>query len=540
MAALTPFEPTPRPWRWRAGAALLILAAAAGRVFYLTTPAAPDLAPDEAHYWDWSRHLDWSYYSKGPLVAWLIRASCELFGNSVLAVRLPAVACNALLLTSMYVLAVRVFRSDRFAFATVAALLTIPVFNVGGLLMTIDAPFTCCWGWALVFGHIAIVSRKPWAWAAAGLTVALGILAKYTMILWPASAFLFLLTVPALRPLLKKPGFWVMCGIGALGGVPILWWNAANDWVTFAHVGTQAGVAGQSGVKWLGPFGYLGGQFALLGLWLFGWVAAVIQTRRATDVGVAYLWWTSVPTFLLFFAFSLTTNVQLNWPITAYLSGALLTVAWVGTMIGALVGRRRRALIAATTLSCVIGLGISTFVYDVRPTRPLMAMLAGEPTPEQPLPLRRLDPTCRLRGWNHLAGEIDACRAELGRRGIEPVIAANRWVVPGELGFYCDGHPEVFSLGTFLGDRHSQYDLWRPNPLADPNRFRGRTFIYIGGDEILLVKMAFENIEEGRHVVYSEAGDGEEYPLAQWKYWVCHGFRGWPELPKNLAGKAGY
>ena len=39
-----------------------------------------DLAPDEGHYWDWSRHLDWSYYSKGPLIAWIIRAGCEVFG----------------------------------------------------------------------------------------------------------------------------------------------------------------------------------------------------------------------------------------------------------------------------------------------------------------------------------------------------------------------------------------------------------------------------------------------------------------------------
>jgi hypothetical protein len=24
------------------------------------------LASDEAHYWEWSRRLDWSYYSKAP------------------------------------------------------------------------------------------------------------------------------------------------------------------------------------------------------------------------------------------------------------------------------------------------------------------------------------------------------------------------------------------------------------------------------------------------------------------------------------------
>ena len=66
--------------RYRLAAAFLILGAALLRLVYLANDCPLDLAPDEAHYWDWSRHLDWSYYSKGPLVAWIIRLSCWLFG----------------------------------------------------------------------------------------------------------------------------------------------------------------------------------------------------------------------------------------------------------------------------------------------------------------------------------------------------------------------------------------------------------------------------------------------------------------------------
>src|SRR5438445_728935 len=99
-------------WPWHVLAAALILAAAGLHVAYLASDFALDLAPDEAHYWDWSRHLDWSYYSKGPLVAFLIRGGCELVGgfsndftnNQMLAVRLPAVLCGSLLLVSLYVL----------------------------------------------------------------------------------------------------------------------------------------------------------------------------------------------------------------------------------------------------------------------------------------------------------------------------------------------------------------------------------------------------------------------------------------------------
>src|SRR6516165_4467823 len=107
-----PVEPVERRWVWRLVAAGLILGSAALRITYLVRDCPLDLAPDEAHYWDWSRHLDWSYYSKGPLVALLIRLSCTLLGGwslaltgtELLAVRVPAVICGALLLTSLYVL----------------------------------------------------------------------------------------------------------------------------------------------------------------------------------------------------------------------------------------------------------------------------------------------------------------------------------------------------------------------------------------------------------------------------------------------------
>src|SRR4051812_49039363 len=100
--------PTAGVLRWRLAVAALLLGSALWRILYLAGSPL-DLSPDEAHYWDWSRHLDWSYYSKGPLVAYLIRLGCELFGGlslawtgtEALAVRLPAVVCGGLFLLSL-------------------------------------------------------------------------------------------------------------------------------------------------------------------------------------------------------------------------------------------------------------------------------------------------------------------------------------------------------------------------------------------------------------------------------------------------------
>ena len=48
---------------------------------WLTAAAGFDLHYDEAQYWEWAQQLDWSYYSKGPLVAWSIALSTGLFGH---------------------------------------------------------------------------------------------------------------------------------------------------------------------------------------------------------------------------------------------------------------------------------------------------------------------------------------------------------------------------------------------------------------------------------------------------------------------------
>ena len=70
--------------------------------------------------------------SKGPLVAYLIHVGCAAFGGwseqhtagLMFAVRLPAVVCGALMLLSLYVLTVQVFRRETLALGVVALALT--------------------------------------------------------------------------------------------------------------------------------------------------------------------------------------------------------------------------------------------------------------------------------------------------------------------------------------------------------------------------------------------------------------------------------
>jgi hypothetical protein len=529
-------------------AAFLILGAAALHLAYLAKDCPLDLAPDEAHYWDWSRleHLDWSYYSKGPLIAYLIRGGCALAGswsvehtgNLAPAVRLPAVICGSLLLVSLYLLTVQVYRREILGVGVVGMALTLPLIAVGSSLMTIDAPYTCCWGWALVLGHRAIFRGSRWAWPLLGVILGVGMLAKYTMIVWIPSTALFLLTTPAYRRLLWSRGFWCMVAVAALSCLPILIWNAQHEWVTFRHVLGLSGLhdvvqpRDEPRIHWLGPLHYLGGQFALLLVyWFIAWSAAMIAHRpwRESDEGIRYLWWLSAPMFLLFLAFSPKTDGgEINWPVTAYLSGLVLSAAWLARQFNDPRGWYRIFTAVNFGLACVLGLAVTVFMHHSEVLYPLLTRLAGEPTSENPFPLRRYDPTCRLRGWRTLAAAVDALRARLSEaEGREPILAGGCWNLPGELGVYCARHPQAYSIGPLQGDRHSQYDLWL-NPLDHGDTFKGRTFIIVNGDEAVF-RAAFATVET-MEVFHREHGQ----PISSWRLSVCRDFRGhFPQTQKS-------
>ncbi len=239
-----------------------LLACAIANVVYLNRNCPIDLSGDEAQYWDWSRRLDLSYYSKGPLVAYIIRASCAVFGETMPAVRYPAIVLGIGTSIFSYLLTRKLFGSERLALGAMFLSALVPIFIFGGVFMTIDAPLFFCWAAATYFAAVAIFDENRWAWIGVGVFAGLGFLAKYAMFLWIPSLLGFVLSDALSRKQHLRAAM-IATLIAMLFTIPVIVWNARHRWVSVKHVAHQTGTSGGS-VSHGNLFELLGSQIAAL------------------------------------------------------------------------------------------------------------------------------------------------------------------------------------------------------------------------------------------------------------------------------------
>src|SRR5436309_6223948 len=140
-----------------------------------------DLEFDEAHYWMWSERLAPGYFSKGPGIAFAIRASTMLFGATEFGVRFwsPVLAgCTSLLL---FYFGKRLFSENVGLWAVIAFNVT-PIFNIGAFVLTTDALSIFFW-MAAMFTFWLATEKSPqfsWCWPLTGLLMGVGVLVRDT------------------------------------------------------------------------------------------------------------------------------------------------------------------------------------------------------------------------------------------------------------------------------------------------------------------------------------------------------------------------
>lgn len=411
---------------WRNAAWVLMIGLLVERLVYIASGTI-ELSEDEAYQWMWSQRLDWAYYSKPPLIAWLQWLGTSLWGDTAFGVRFMspvlALLCNVLVWCF-----VRKRTDERTAFWVVAVFAVTPLFAVGGVLLTVDAPTVLCYtATALAMWKAMEQDSTKW-WALAGVAAALGFLSKFfSPFLW-AGLFLFLAFNRSYRHQLRRPGPWLALAMNVAAAFPVLYWNITHDWVTVTHLKERGGLDGSAHLNFatLGEFagsvtGLLNPVFfiaAALAAW--GWLR-----MKEKPALLSFLVCMSVPVFLVYLGLSVQAKAQPNWIAPA--APILFLAAAVWWHARARNGARMPARWLAAGF--VLGLPAVIFIHD---TDLLKKAVRIQLKPGS-------DPLSRVRGGSDLARVMEEQRHKLEKEtGVPTFLLADHYGRASLLNFY---HP---------------------------------------------------------------------------------------------------
>ncbi len=449
-----------------------------------------DLSTEEAQYWLWSKHLDLSYYSKPPLIAYMNAVSTSILGDTELGVRINAILIGFFIGIITYFIAKELFNKyfenkrdlEVFAFLTSVFISAIPAYELASVLFLTDSPLALFWFLTVFLLWKSIKTDKPVFWILTGISAGLGFLSKYSMvfILPPVLIYGFFLN----RKLFKNRWFYVSIFVASLFTLPVIVWNVYHDFVSFEHVSTLEGakVKTITFAKSLQQIGdYILGQIAINSVFFFPFFAYTIyrgyKDRKKEEI--FFLWILPVFTFLFFIYVAHKKRVEANWPAFAYGTLYILTVFYIF----------RKKLFKSFIFSFLAS-ALSIVILFYTPILDKIGL--GELLPP------KKDPTKRLVGWKKLGDEVSSIVEKLDK---PYVIFSNTYQIASELAFYVKGHPQTFCIN--LGRRMNQFDLWQ-----SINDFRGKDIygIYVTYSSSLPkeVKEAFQKYLQKRvfNVVY--------------------------------------
>ncbi len=399
-----------------------------------------DLFFDEAQYWAWSEAPDFGYYSKPPLIAWLIRAATEACGIGEPCVRLPSPLLHTL--TSLAVFALgRMLYDVRTGALSGLAFATLPGVSLSAGLISTDVPLLLCWAVALLAFAALSTTRRLWPALLLGLAFGIGLNAKYAMAWFIVCAAVYLFFTPQRRALLKDYRLYLALGLGVLLIVPNIAWNYAHAFATFSHTADNANWSG-SLLHPAKALEFFGSQFGVFGPILFG--AFLVIAWRAWRMGVPeadrLLLSFSLPLIAIIVVQALLSRAHANWAAPAYVAATVLVIA---TMV------RDRAW----------GWLIGSFALNVAV---LVLIAVGTSTAGHlALPVKT-DPFARTLGWQDLAAATRAeiANAETAGQPFAAVLTDDRAVTAELLYYMRDETTPV--LAWREGAPHDHFELTRP------------------------------------------------------------------------------
>jgi len=315
----------------------------------------------------------------------------------------------------------------RIGFRAGLAYALIPIVAALGMAVSTDAPLMFFWTAAMLCLLRAIEHDRWLDWLLLGASVGLGIMSKYTMAAFGASALLYLLVSPIRRHVLTRPGLWCAVALAILIVLPNIVWNWSHDFPTLRHTADITHVDGANdktgnlGEFLLAQIGSLGPGFAIAFIAGLG-----LAARRLRKPRYQFLLCFALPLLGVVFLQALRSEANGNWAAPALLPALILACVWLGRL-------RLRWWVTALALNIAIML-MAYHLQDI-------LNIVGKPM------VARIDPLKRARGWDAFAAEL------------RPILAANPQAI-----VLLEDRTLAAHLLYQLRDMKRDFAAWAPHP----------------------------------------------------------------------------
>jgi 4-amino-4-deoxy-L-arabinose transferase-like glycosyltransferase len=420
-----------------------------------------DLYLDEAYYYNWAQNPDWGYYSKPPMLGWLIYLTTTIFGASEVGIKIGSMILYPLTTYVIYLIAKELF-NFRVAFYSALIFFTIPSVWMSSLIISTDVVLLLFWSLALLFFIKAIRKDMLRYWVFAGVFSGMGLMSKYNFIFFLFSAILVLLFIPKYRKHFKNPSLYLTIMIAFILFLPNLIWNYQHDFVSFAHTSEIS----QVDRDLFHPnkfFEFFAAQFLVFGPILFFYLWVIIFKKAfLKNENFLLLFLFAIVTLGFIMILSFLSRSFANWAAVTYVSATILVVAY-------LIEKRKEKLLKLSVVIHTL-LALLFFHYHA-----LLDVVGVELT-------RKIDPYKRVSGWSAISKQIVAYHDRYPK---SLLLAPSRTEV-AQFDYYT-------KLKTFIWNpthrMQNHYDLTR-----DLNSQIGKDFLFITHDkEVKALQPYFES-----------------------------------------------
>lgn len=411
-----------------------------------------ELYPDEAQYWLWSRELAFGYFSKPPMIAWLIWLTTKIGGDAEPWVRLSAALLHAGAALVIHRIARRLYGGWSGLVAAAIYSLMPGVVLSSGLIAT-DAPllfFLALTIWAYVDLYEAVAPRRYFVAFGMGVALGLAFLSKY--------AAIYALGSIVIHFVISREGRRRWCPAAAvlfitafvLTLAPNFAWNASHHFSTVKHTASNANWGAHQLFNFRELIEFVGSQFGVFGpvpfAVLLGGAIWLGAKKKLASPDLLLLCFCAPP-LIIVAGEAFVSRANANWAGAAFVAGSVLAAGWL------LRWNARRWMIGGLAFQALFAL-----FFVICMVSPKVADAVGLSNGFK-----------RVRGWDQtVQAIIDRTREEQALHGGVSAVAMDDRFVYNAAAYYGRdyfGQPGAPPLRMWVHEAHPQNQAETETPL---------------------------------------------------------------------------